>query len=86
MNALFWILWIIDIFLLLLVIAGANFRSGFGAGVDFNTIATVGMVILVVAAFLLKLMTKHRWWPLILAAMPLVILLLMYINDKVTKG
>jgi len=82
----FWILWIIDVLLILLVLVGSNFRSGFGAGNDFNNIALLVLVLLLLSSIITRIVIKPRWVSLTLAALPLLLLLLFYFFDKNSDG
>lgn len=82
MNILFWILWVLDLLLLILAISGSSFRSSFGAGTDLNTLVTIGLVIILAASLIVKLNAKHQWISLTLAALPWLILLVAYLAEK----
>ena len=79
---LLWIFWIIDVLLILLVLAGSGFRSGFGAGNDFNNTALLVLMLLLLSSIITRIVVKPRWVSLTLAALPILLLLLFYLFDK----
>ena len=79
---LFWVFWIIDILLVLLILAGSNFRSGFGAGNDFNNMALLVLLLLLLSSIITRIVVKPRWVSLTLVALPILLLLLFYLFDK----
>jgi hypothetical protein len=81
---LFWLCWIIDVLLILLVMAGSNFRSGFGAGNDFNNMALLVLLVLLLASILTRILVRPKWVSLVLAALPILLLLVFYLFDKNT--
>ena len=85
MNFLFWLLWILDILLLGFVIAGSNFRAGFGASTDLNSWLTILLVIVVILSIILRFSVKQKNISLGVAAIPFIILFIMYLFDKRTK-
>jgi len=77
-----WICWIIDVLLILLVLAGSNFRSGFGAGNDFNNIALLVLLLLLLSSIITRIVVKPKWVSLTLAALPILLLFVFYLFDK----
>ena len=82
MNFLFWLLWIINILLLLLAIAGSGLRASFGANTDLNGFLTIFLIIILIASIWLKFSIKHKWISLVIVALPVIVLFLMYLFEK----
>jgi hypothetical protein len=80
----FWIFWIIDVLLILLIVAGSNFRSGFGAGNDFNNMALLVLLLLLLTSIITRIVVKPKWVSLTLAALPILLMILFYFFDKNT--
>lgn len=84
MNALFWILWVINILALLMSIAGKGFRSDFGAGVDLNVLLIIVLVAVQVGSLFLRYSMKLKWMSVFVVSIPLLILMLWYVYEKYT--
>ena len=82
LHFLFWCLWIINVLLLLLTVAGKEFRSGFGAGININLILITGLIVILVSSMLFRFSSKPKWISLAIVLLPLIILLVWYIYDK----
>lgn len=81
MNVIFWILWVFDLLFTLFLVWASMYRESIGAHNNENmTYAVVSMLILlgsIVVRYTLQ-------WPMVsvlLAALPLLILLMMYFFD-----
>lgn len=85
MSFLFWLLSGINLLLIILVIAGKGFRSGFGAGTDFNSIMLIVLVIVIIASLVVRFAFKLKWLSVIIAALPVFALFVMYLLEKKTK-
>jgi hypothetical protein len=84
MTFLFWTCIIIDILLVALTVAGSNFRSSFGASTDFNTIALIVYGLSIAGAIICRFAVKPKWVSLLIAALPVLILFLLYLFEKKT--
>jgi hypothetical protein len=84
MNILFWLCWIIDLLLVLLVVAGSKFRISFGANTDVNNIAILLLVLILLSAIITRIVIKQKWISLMLAALPILMLILLYLFEKKT--
>jgi len=84
MNVLFWICSIIDFLLILMILAGSKFRTGFGANNDFNNMAILLLVIILVAAVVVRIIVRPKWVSLLLAALPIVLMIIIYLFEKKT--
>lgn len=85
MNFLFWLLWIVDILLVGLLVAGSGLRSSFGASTDLNSWLTILIIVVVLASIILRFTVKQKYISLLVAALPLIVLFLMYIFEKKTN-
>jgi hypothetical protein len=84
MSFLFWILWVFNLLLLVLTVAGKNFRSGFGTGIDLNIILMVFLLLVLVTSLLFRFSAKPKWISLAIIGLPLVVLLFWYSFEKIT--
>jgi hypothetical protein len=82
MSFFFWLFFIIDALLLCLTVVGGKFRSGFGAGTDFNAWMTLALVIVLITGLGLKLAGKQKWMSLVVVILPLLAMLVMYLVEK----
>jgi len=83
MTALFWLCWIIDLLLCAVAIVGKGFANSFHAGgsVPWLAILLIGST---TGALLLHLVLKKSLWPAGLAALPLIVLFILYLVEKAT--
>ena len=84
MPFLFWTLWVINLLLLALAMFGKGFRSSFGAGIDFNVVMILGLLIVLVSSLVLRFAVKQKAISLVVVSIPLLVLLAMYIFEKMT--
>jgi hypothetical protein len=84
MNFLFWLLWIVNVLLLLLAVAGSGFRSSFGANTDMNGMITILVIIILIASIWLKLSVRQKWISLAVVAIPVLFMFFMYLFEKKT--
>lgn len=85
MSFLFYLLTIINILLLLFSMWGKGFRASFGASTDFSSMAIVFLMVVLLASLIVKFGIKHKTWAVAIAAIPVVILFVMYLLDDKTK-
>jgi len=81
MGFLFWFLWVTDLLICLLALIGKGFRESYGAS-NINVWFTVLLLGCTLAGLLLRLVLKNELFALIVAALPLVILLIWYFLDS----
>ena len=86
MVFLFWTLWIFDLLLLLLAILGKGFRSSFGAGIDLNVVVIISLVLVLGGSLLLRFVLRQKGVSLSVAALPVLIVMGMYVWDKIKAG
>jgi hypothetical protein len=84
MNFLFYILTLINILLFLFAIWGKGFRQSFGASTDFSNIMIAFLFVVILASLIVKFGVRHKVWATAVAALPVVILFIMYLFDKKT--
>jgi hypothetical protein len=84
MNFLFWLIWIIDVLLLLLAFLGKNFRSSFGAGIDLNILVIIILLAILAGSLMMRFAFKQKGVSLVVVSLPLLAALAMYIADKLT--
>ncbi|MBX2929782.1 MAG: hypothetical protein KF852_18255 [Saprospiraceae bacterium] len=81
-TVLFWICWVIDLLLCAIAIIGKGFANSFhpDSSVPWLAILLVGCT---VGGFLLQVLFKKPVWALMAAALPLAVLLGMYVFEEV---
>jgi hypothetical protein len=84
MTILFWMLWALNVLMLLLAIVGKGFRSSFGAGVDLNVLMIVGLLVVLIVSLVLRIAVKQKWVSLVVVSLPLIGMLLLYGVEKMT--
>jgi len=84
MPFLFWTLWVINLLLLALATVGKGYRSSFGAGIDFNVVMILGLLIVLVSSLVLRFAVKQKAISLVVVSIPLLVVLAMYIYEKMT--
>lgn len=82
MSFLFWMLWIVNLMLLLLAMLGKGFRSGFGAGIDFNTLVIISLLIVLAGSLIFRFTAKQKWISVVVVSLPLLATLVMYLLEK----
>ena len=82
MKTLFWVFWILDLLLFVINLWAIGFRKGFGAGIDFNQVFLVVLILLLAAALWSKVTAKPAWLSLGLAALPLIGMFIWYLVDS----
>ncbi len=85
MTFLFWTLWIINILLLFLAIVGKGFRSGFGAGVDLNSVVIIVLIAVMAGSLVFRYSVKQKWISLVVVSLPLWLMMLWYIFEKISE-
>lgn len=81
MNILFWVLWVIDLLLTFVVILAGIYRENSGAFNNNNFTFAVVLMLILVGSIVVRYTLQ---WPLIsvlLAAVPLLIVLILYCFD-----
>ncbi len=81
MAFLFWLLWSVDLLITTIIILAKNFKESFHAShsVPWMLILLVGCT---VGGFILRVFLKKTVWGLVVAAVPLLVLLVLYLMDK----
>jgi hypothetical protein len=82
MNMLFWICLVFDLLFLGLISAGTKFRASFGAGNDFNNMAMILLVLILIAAVMTRILVSRKWVSLVFAALPVLLLLLLFLLES----
>lgn len=85
MNLLFWLLWLLNAAFAILIMWAASYRSGYGAGVDLDTILLIGVAIVLVAGLIVRYGMKKPGVSLIVVGLPVLGLLLWYLWEKMQK-
>lgn len=85
MNLLFWLLWLLNLSFIVLVLWASSYRSGFGAGVDFNTILVIGVVVILVASLIVRFGLKKHGASVGIVGLPILGLLFWYLWEKIQK-
>ena len=82
MNFLFYVFTLINILLLVVTVWAKGFRSSFGASTDINVFMMLGYSIIIVGSFVVKFGLKQKDWAVGVAALPVMVLFLMYLFDR----
>ena len=82
MTFLFWALTVINVLLLLFAGWAKGFRSSFGASTDITVLMMLGYGIVIVASFVVKFGLKQKDWAVGVAALPVIVLFVMYLFDR----
>ncbi len=85
MNALFWILWVIDLSLGLLSFLGKGYRRSYTAS-DPTLWFHVLIIGSIIGGLLFRLIFKRSVLSLALVALPLLVLLVWYLIDKASDS
>jgi hypothetical protein len=85
MNVLFWFLWVCNLLILILAIAGGSFRGEMSLSTDFNTWSAALLILTTIGSLVLRFVFKLPFWSLIAVAIPILIAFLMYLIDKSKK-
>ena len=80
-SFLFWVLWIMDLLLLLVAVLGKGFRDSFGAGTATNVWVMIVLIAALVGSLVLRYGMKKPMGALAVAAVPWIIMLIMYLAD-----
>ena len=84
MTFLFWSCWVINVLMLILAIIGKGFRSSFGAGVDFNILMIIFLVIILTGSLIIRFSLRHKGLSLIVVSLPLLTMFVLYLYEKIT--
>lgn len=84
MAFLFGLLWLTNLLLLIIAILGKGFRSGFGAGVDLNSLLTIVLIVVLAGSLVLRYSMKQKWISLVLGSLPIMAMLLLYMFEKIS--
>lgn len=82
MSILFWLLWIINLLLAVLILWGKGYRSGYGAGVDLNVVMLIGVVLVLIGSLVARYYFKHLMASVILVSLPLLGMFVWYLFDR----
>lgn len=81
MNILFWVLWVIDLLLTFVIILAGIYRENSGAFNNNNFTYAVVLMLLLVGSIVVRYSLQWPQLSVLLAALPLLILLIMYFFD-----
>ncbi len=81
MSTLFWILFVADLLLCLLVMVGKSFRDSFGAS-SINTWFTVLLFIGTVGGFVARVVLRKPQASLVLVSVPVLVMFVWYLIDS----
>ena len=82
MSFLFWLLWIIDLLLAILILWGKEHRSSYGASVDLNTLMLIGVVLVLFGSLVTRYYFKNMMASLMVVALPLIGMFVWYLFDR----
>ncbi|MCU0347117.1 MAG: hypothetical protein MUC59_09235 [Saprospiraceae bacterium] len=83
MTALFWICWAINLLLCAIAIVGKGFADSFHKSDAVPWLAIV-LVACTIGGLLLQVVFKKPTWALLVAALPLLFMLGLYVFEKMT--
>lgn len=86
MGFLYWALWIFDLLILLLAIWGKAFRSGFGAGVGFNSFVIISLLIILGGSLWFRMVLRKKDLSLLIISLPVIAMFILYIWDTIKAG
>ena len=81
MNIVFWVLWVIDLLLTFVIILAGIYRENSGAFNNNNFTYAVVLMLLLVGSIVVRYALQWPQLSVLLAALPLLILLIMYFFD-----
>lgn len=81
MTVLFWILWVFDLLLTLFLIWASMYRESMGAHNNENLTYAVVLMLILLGSIVVRYALQWPMLSLLLAALPLLILLIMYFFD-----
>lgn len=81
MTAIFWILWVLDLLLTVFIIFASIYRENAGAFNNENLTYAVVLMLILLGSIVLRYVVQWPNLSVLLAALPLLILLLMYFFD-----
>jgi len=81
MTAIFWILWVLDLLLTVFVIFASIYRESVGAFNNENLTYAVVLMLILLGSIVLRYVVQWPNLSVLLAALPLLILLVMYFFD-----
>lgn len=81
MNILFWVLWVIDLLLTFVIILAGIYRQNSGAFNNENFTYAIVLMLLLLGSIVVRYVLQWPQLSVLLAALPLLILLLMYLLD-----
>lgn len=84
MSFLFWLFWVINLLLLVTAFLGKGFRSSFGAGVDLNVLIIIVLIAVLAGSLILRFSVKQKWISLVVVALPMFIMVLWYVFEKIS--
>ncbi|HEY3386680.1 MAG TPA: hypothetical protein VGK46_09230 [Saprospiraceae bacterium] len=84
MTFLFWSCWVINVLILIIAILGKGFRSSFGAGVDFNILLIIFLLIILASSLILRFALKQKGLSLFVVSLPLLAMFVLYLYEKVS--
>lgn len=82
MAILFWLLWIINLLLGVLIVWGKGYRSSYGAGVDTNSIMLIGVALVLLGSLVARYYFKHLVASVIFVSLPIAGMLIWYLIDR----
>lgn len=82
MNIVFWILWSINLVLAFIVILAAVYRENVGAFNNENYTYAIVLMLLLVGSIVVRYVLQWPQLSVLLAALPLLIVLIMYIFER----
>lgn len=81
MNILFWVLWVIDLLLTFVIILAGIYRQNSGAFNNENFTYAIVLMLLLLGSIVVRYVLQWPELSVLLAALPLLILLIMYLLD-----
>ncbi len=81
MNILFWVLWVIDLLLTFVIILAGIYRQNSGAFNNENFTYAIVLMLFLLGSIVVRYVLQWPQLSVLLAALPLLILLIMYLLD-----
>ncbi|MFZ1676031.1 MAG: hypothetical protein WAT91_02095, partial [Saprospiraceae bacterium] len=84
MSFLFWLLFVLDLLLVILTLGASDFRSSFGAGTNFNNLILLATIISLFASLVTRYYFRQNRLSLLVVAIPILFLVLIYVFEKIS--
>lgn len=85
MSLLFWLLWIVNLCFILLISYSNSYSSQHSPGLNMDKMVMIGLGLVLLSSLVVRYFVKRPKVSLWIVGMPLVLLGLLYVFEKVKK-